>query len=187
MLNQLNDENTVLQCIAERTFLAKLEGGCSAPIAAHSGVTENSIWIEGAVFDLEGTQRIQDRFEIKFDQDNCPVVINATASISAHKIAEETAITSTPTKRKLDEEESDDTQEELESKQKKVKNINENDEIESKTTECAKSKSYSFIVDLNIREFRMAKAELCGLHLAEKLKSMGADELIKEIKAQIHK
>jgi hypothetical protein len=46
---------------------------------------------------------------------------------------------------------------------------------------------YSFIVDLKIDENKMMKAELCGLHLAERLKEKGADLLINEIKSKVHK
>jgi len=43
---------------------------------------------------------------------------------------------------------------------------------------------YSFIMDLKIENNKMEKAELCGLHLAEKLKEQGADVIIRECKAQ---
>lgn len=202
MLNRLNDENTLLQCIAERTFLAKLEGGCSAPIAAHSGVTENSIWLEGAVFDLEGTKRIQDRFEIKFDQDNCPVVNMSASCLISNANQENSINTTSSSKRKLDDDEDEEkeekdveTKKEEDDKSKNVKKVKRVEkEVESKpeenkplTSAHPLLKSYSFIVDMNIRECRMIKAELCGLHLAEKLKERGADVLISEIKAQIHK
>lgn len=198
MLNRLNDEKTLLQCIAERTFLAKLEGGCSAPIAAHSGITDNSIWLEGAVFDLEGTRRIQDRFEIKFDQDNCPVV-NMSASCLISNAKQENSTNTTSSKRKLDDDDEDEekdveTKKDEDDKSKNIKKVKRVEkEVESKPEDnkpqSAHSllKSYSFIVDMNIRECRMIKAELCGLHLAEKLKERGADVLISEIKAQIHK
>lgn len=42
---------------------------------------------------------------------------------------------------------------------------------------------YSFIVDLKINNEKMAKAELCGMHLAEKMKEQGADIIIRECKA----
>ena len=130
MLNNLNDENTVLQCIAERRFLAELEGGCSTPIAAHSGLTVDSIWLEGVVFDSTESVCIKDRFEVKFDTED-------DSSLS--------------TKRKLDEEE-----------------------------KGSEIKSYSFIVDLNIKESRMIKADLCGTNLARILKTKRADLVIKE-------
>ena len=47
------------------------------------------------------------------------------------------------------------------------------------------SPHYSFIMDLKVKNAKMATAELCGLHLAEKLKEMGADVIIRECKAQV--
>lgn len=67
MMNALNHEDTLLRIIAERTFLAKLEGGCSAPVGVLSRVNEQSIFLEGCVLSQDGTQRLHDKFEIKFD------------------------------------------------------------------------------------------------------------------------
>lgn len=50
MVNKLNHEETLLRCIAERTFLARLEGGCSAPVGVISRVTDHSIYLEGNYF-----------------------------------------------------------------------------------------------------------------------------------------
>jgi len=38
----------------ERAFLRKLEGGCQAPIAGHSVLTGDKIFMRGIVADLEG-------------------------------------------------------------------------------------------------------------------------------------
>lgn len=180
MLNRLNDETTLLRCIAERTFMAKLEGGCSAPIAVTSGVTENSIWLEGAVFDLEGTRRIQDKFEIKFDQDNTCPVVNIAPSKTTKNSTSIPASTSTPNKRKLNEDESEEDEQEPDgSKKLRV-------EDSPPTSQATPPNMYSFIMDLNIKECKMVKSELCGLHLAEKLKEKGAEVLINQIKAQIN-
>ena len=185
MLNRLNHEETVLRCIAERTFMAKLEGGCSAPIAVESRVTPNSIVLEGAVFDLDGSRKIQDRFEIKFDnsESTCPVV---NMSLPKSQKPEETTNNSSSSKRKLedDEEEKRDGEEEIGTPKKSMKVAAIKDEVGSGDH---RNKAYSFIIDLNIQENRLIKAELCGLHLAERLKDKGADVLINEIKAQIHK
>lgn len=67
MVNELNHEETLLRIIAERTFLAKLEGGCSAPVGVFSRVNENSIFLEGCVLNQTGTERLQEKFEMKFD------------------------------------------------------------------------------------------------------------------------
>ncbi len=39
---------------AERTFLARLEGGCQVPIAAHAVLEGDRLWLRGLVADLEG-------------------------------------------------------------------------------------------------------------------------------------
>ena len=67
MVNALNHEETLLRIIAERTFLATLEGGCSAPVGVISSVDESSIFLEGCVLDQDGTKRLQDKFELKFE------------------------------------------------------------------------------------------------------------------------
>lgn len=180
MLNRLNHEETLLRCIAERTFLAKLEGGCSAPIAVTSQVNEKSIVLEGAVFNLEGTQRIQDKFEMHFENSLntcCPLltILNEQEkSTEASDYEEKPNLKRTLSK---DEEETEDTSEKTSPpKRLKVQNTVLNEEV----------KHYSFITDLNFDENKMIKAELCGLHLAQKLKERGADILINEIKIQVH-
>jgi hypothetical protein len=185
MLTQLNDEETVLRCVAERTFLAKLEGGCSAPVGVDSKVTKDSILLEGVVLDLDGTRRIQDKFEINFDSslDNldCPILnqlnLDPSDSNKEAKVEEHGFKGNPPNeynkslKRVLD---GDDEEGEDEGR-KKLKANNQ------------KIRHYSFITDVNISANKMIRAELCGLHLAEKLKERGADLLINEVKAIVHK
>lgn len=183
MLNRLNHEDTLLRCIAERTFLAKLEGGCSAPIAVTSKITENSILLEGAVFDLEGTTKIQDKFEIHFNTPSitsCPVL----TILNENEKQNETDLNSS-LKRSFSESEEEECDE---SESKRLKKEHKN--LEEKVEEVKQDlkfylKHYSFIADLNIEENKMIKAELCGLHLAQKLKEKGADILINEIKAKV--
>ena len=68
MINEINNEETVLRCIAERTFLACLEGGCSAPVGVHSKVINSeSICLEACVIDLASKNKIHDKFEMKFN------------------------------------------------------------------------------------------------------------------------
>lgn len=183
MLNRLNDEETVLRCIAERTFLAKLEGGCSAPIGVSSRVTENSICLEGAVFDLEGTIQIKGRFEIDFDNDKpCPIVNQSLNQLNKSENHHSNV------KRKLDDDdESDEDKQKTDHKQpesKLIKRLKSNHQS-NHATAIRTNKDYSFIMDLKIDEAKLIKAELCGLHLAEKLRRIGADVLIKEIKQNI--
>jgi hypothetical protein len=206
LINSLNHEDTLLRCIAERTFLAKLEGGCSAPVGVKSHVTENSIMLEGGVYDLEGTRRIQDKFEMPFSGNllNCPVLVNAVAaSESSSKLAAEvTEALSTnevlsSSKRRLSEDhetaefnlvQNSPLKRARSSKSEEKEEDNAAVAAEEEKTAISKSpKYYSFIIDVNIDENKMIKAELCGLHLAERLKEQGADLLINEVKAIVHK
>jgi hypothetical protein len=202
MLNEINHEETVLRCIAERTFLAKLEGGCSAPIAVESKVTAHSILLEGAVFDLEGTKRIYDKFEIKFDKNAstlCPVI-----SLAAAVMANDDDVQAGPSsmslissnKRKVSESSTNDEDEDDNNNKTHPSDLNnvsskklkvESNEIGEEAPKAIAKHHYSFICDLKIDECKLIKSELCGLHLAEKLKEKGADVLINEIKSHINK
>ncbi len=59
LLLPLNDSHTVLCCVAERAFLRTLGGGCSAPVGVHSTIEKGTLVLEGAVFSLDGSERIQ--------------------------------------------------------------------------------------------------------------------------------
>ena len=150
-------------------------------------VTETSITLEGAVFDLEGTVKIEDKFEISFDtletleSFNCPVLPTLSGEQKAM----------------LDKESSllEDHKETM--LKRRLSSTSEDDEANSTSNGLAKKfkafkrpepfvlKYYSFIADLNISENKLIKAELCGLHLAQKLKEKGADILINQCKAII--
>ena len=54
MINSLNDEYNLLEIFAKRTFPAKLESGCSAPVGVISRIRPNSICLEGCVLDHHG-------------------------------------------------------------------------------------------------------------------------------------
>ena len=180
MVNELNHEDTLLRIIAERTLLAKLEGGCSAPVGVISKITNSSICLEGCVLDQEGTQRLQDRFEIKFDSSlvasDCPIAsfMRHAELINFNSTDIDNHLSDFNKKRKLDEETNEN---------KTMKHLKTNAEQEQGVN-MDEVMQFSFIVDLKISETKMAKAELCGMHLAEKLKEQGADVIIRECKAQ---
>ena len=54
---KLNDNNTEICTEIERSFLKKLEGGCTAPIGALATVEKDEITFTGALFSLDGTQK----------------------------------------------------------------------------------------------------------------------------------
>ncbi|XP_050540126.1 porphobilinogen deaminase [Daktulosphaira vitifoliae] len=62
LLEPLHDYDTVLQVVAERAFLTRLGGGCSAPVGARSFVCleKREISLDGAVWSLDGSEILQD-------------------------------------------------------------------------------------------------------------------------------
>lgn len=55
---KLNDKQT-LQCVhIERSFLRKLEGGCTAPIGALATIEKDILHFEGALFSLDGKEKV---------------------------------------------------------------------------------------------------------------------------------
>ncbi len=59
LLSALSHCATALACAAERAFMRRLEGGCSAPVAAHAEVVAAQgggevIRIDGGVWSLNG-------------------------------------------------------------------------------------------------------------------------------------
>jgi hydroxymethylbilane synthase len=45
LLNSLHHNDTMLRCIAERSFLKTLEGGCSVPVAVHTDITPEKVGV----------------------------------------------------------------------------------------------------------------------------------------------
>ncbi|XP_072094373.1 hydroxymethylbilane synthase, b isoform X1 [Mobula birostris] len=63
MVSALNDTETVLRCIAERSFMKHLEGGCSVPVAVHSVINQNQLYLTGAVYSLDGSDSLKDTMQ----------------------------------------------------------------------------------------------------------------------------
>ncbi|XP_014610652.1 PREDICTED: porphobilinogen deaminase [Polistes canadensis] len=60
LLEPLHDIDATLRCVCERSFLKTLGGGCSAPVAVSSTLTEKDLVITGAVWSLDGQTLIKD-------------------------------------------------------------------------------------------------------------------------------
>ena len=58
-VSELNDLETDICTYIERQFLRTLEGGCTAPIGAIAKFTEDTIEFKGALFSINGTQKIE--------------------------------------------------------------------------------------------------------------------------------
>jgi hydroxymethylbilane synthase len=58
LLAPLNHVETHLAVIAERAFLAGLDGGCSVPVAAYAFIEEGQLHLRGRVNSPDGGQQI---------------------------------------------------------------------------------------------------------------------------------
>jgi len=54
----VNDVETEPRLLAERAYLARLEGGCSIPVFALAQNTKNGLELEGGIVSLDGSERI---------------------------------------------------------------------------------------------------------------------------------
>lgn len=70
LLAPLVDRCSVLTVIAERSFLRKLEGGCSAPVAVISTLKNDIISLTGLVCSLDGSQIIKETLKSTLKHDN---------------------------------------------------------------------------------------------------------------------
>jgi hydroxymethylbilane synthase len=57
---KLDHRNTRLACLAERSFLRSLGGGCQFPIAAHATVDRESLKLDGLVAKPDGSEILRD-------------------------------------------------------------------------------------------------------------------------------
>ena len=67
-ISELNDLETDICTYIERQFLRTLEGGCTAPIGAIAKFTENTIEFKGALFSIDGTQKIEVKKIVPIEQ-----------------------------------------------------------------------------------------------------------------------
>ena len=58
-VSELNDLETDICTYIERQFLRTLEGGCTAPIGSIAKFTEDTIEFKGALFSIDGTQKME--------------------------------------------------------------------------------------------------------------------------------
>ncbi len=65
ILAPLNDLETLICCTAERQFLHGLGGGCSVPVGTISSITNNSLFLDGAVFSLDGAKLVRKQIVLK--------------------------------------------------------------------------------------------------------------------------
>ena len=63
LINPLNHAATRWAIMAQRAFLARLEGGCQVPIAGHATLDGGRLRMTGLVADLQGTFFISETLE----------------------------------------------------------------------------------------------------------------------------
>jgi len=63
LVSPLNHATTRWAVMAERAFLARLEGGCQVPIAGHATLTGEHLRMTGLVADLQGTFFVSETLE----------------------------------------------------------------------------------------------------------------------------
>lgn len=68
LLSVLNDDITSKSCLAERSFLRELEGGCQVPIGVNSKVNNDQIELIGMVASIDGKNLIKDKTTGSIDQ-----------------------------------------------------------------------------------------------------------------------
>lgn len=65
---QLNHQNTAIAVNMEREFLNKMEGGCTAPIAALATFEDDCVIFRGALFSLDGSHKLEFLERISMDE-----------------------------------------------------------------------------------------------------------------------
>ena len=59
IVQELHHRPTTMACIAERAFMKRLEGGCSAPVAAHAECIGSTLVLDGGVWSLDGKESLR--------------------------------------------------------------------------------------------------------------------------------
>ncbi|CAG2112252.1 unnamed protein product, partial [Medioppia subpectinata] len=71
LLKPLIDLKTTYECLAERTFMQQLEGGCSVPIGVHTSWNNDNqslLTLEGIVLSLDGRTKVQNKMTIDLNE-----------------------------------------------------------------------------------------------------------------------
>ncbi|KAF3392536.1 Porphobilinogen deaminase [Penicillium rolfsii] len=66
LLNKLADQKSTLACLAERSLMRTLEGGCSVPIGVETEwISSDTLKMRAIVVSLDGTQSVRDSVEAR--------------------------------------------------------------------------------------------------------------------------
>ncbi len=61
IINVLEDKPTSQRCLAERSFLRELEGGCQVPIGVNTIIQNEELYLTGMVASIDGKRLIKDQ------------------------------------------------------------------------------------------------------------------------------
>ena len=61
IINILEDKSSSQRCLAERSFLRELEGGCQVPIGVNSIIKDDNLHLTGMVASIDGKRLIKDQ------------------------------------------------------------------------------------------------------------------------------
>ncbi|XP_068213240.1 porphobilinogen deaminase-like [Palaemon carinicauda] len=71
LLSPLSHRNTTLRTVAERGFMRTLEGGCSAPVAVHTKLTDKGeLHLKGGVWSLDGKEELVEMMSMNTRENN---------------------------------------------------------------------------------------------------------------------
>ncbi|MBA4106077.1 MAG: hydroxymethylbilane synthase [Pirellula sp.] len=88
IVGQLNDPDTRIGIVAERTILAALHGGCSAPIAAWGRVDGELLRVDGLVASLDGREVLRASTLVKLSAATSSNAAGlAAAELAGHDVA----------------------------------------------------------------------------------------------------
>ncbi|BFZ14629.1 hypothetical protein BsWGS_17668 [Bradybaena similaris] len=68
LLREIHDHSSTVMCVAERSYLRKLEGGCSVPVAIFSEVSKNQLTLRGGVFSIDGSEAVMHTLVANLDE-----------------------------------------------------------------------------------------------------------------------
>ncbi|RUS92017.1 hypothetical protein EGW08_000230 [Elysia chlorotica] len=83
LLNKIHDHTSTIECVAERAFLWKLEGGCSVPVSVFTEVSKDQLSVKGGVFSIDGSEAVE--HSINTDLNNPDIKIpDSTMFVGIH-------------------------------------------------------------------------------------------------------
>jgi hydroxymethylbilane synthase len=162
LLSRIHDEKSALTCLAERSLMRALRGGCSTPVAVYCDMKGDwNMHLTASVLSVDGEQEVQRQLSVTL-----PLVMPYTASLASTTTRKRSATESTNLLRALQFQDPADIDEVL------LTESRDPDEIFI---------GLKVAPICDIGRLRMACARRCGDKLAKLLLEAGADVILAEI------